>query len=519
MPLSKSSSKPPDKVSSRSLRPPRKKETDPNPAAQVAGPSNGMASTSRRPRQMGRVGNEENRRAPTLPSSNIAQIVPESPALTELLETLSNAAAMNNNSGQDVPIIQIDPPSERRPESTFLAQTIRGLINSLPALSSRFLSPRDVPIVDSDGSPIPPPGAVRIQDPELISLLSNPSIMNGSDGRRQSVWSMLEAIAPPRVGSAQSVDDDYAGSDRSSVMMYSPLIPSADSVIELADLEDAPVAQSSPSSGNWLSTLWPAWSNVWPFTGRTNAAEGQDINPGPPPAIGTPEPDRQPNSLEQRRQTPVHRVWVPSTTQLSFETMWWGYRIYLPPPILDILDDQSVEAATQATTLTAALTWFFSNLPVAAFPPPLQPAMILLQRLVPFVSYIGTFISWSWSTIRGFDRGHGVILTATWLLPIALIPGTWHARDVPPPSAPSSPAPASISTFMLPPDVRTPEVEPELPIPATPVLATIPLPPFSPEEIVPPPPPPPKLRKHSTLGKTKNKTISTLRKLTRLPSS
>ncbi|KAJ7649177.1 hypothetical protein B0H17DRAFT_1022494 [Mycena rosella] len=285
--------------------------------------------------------------------------------------------------------------------------------------------------------------------------------MNGSESdagdadthaRRQSVWSALEAIPPPR---STYDDTDYAGSDRSSVMMYSPLIPTADSVIELAELEDAPPAvPGSPPAGKWLA-LWPAtgWAAVWPFTGTES---NRDLpRPCPPPVL---------------------RVWVPSATQLSFETMWWGYRIYLPPPVLALLDAQSVETAQQATTLTAALTWFFSNLPIAAFPPPLQPAMLLLQRLIPFGSYIGTFVSWSWGTIRGFDRGHGVILTATWLLPIALIPGTWHAPSSPsspPPSSPSYSSPPPHPAFILPPSFA--------PVPApSPAAAPSPAPPASP---------------------------------------
>ncbi|KAJ7043013.1 hypothetical protein C8F04DRAFT_925263, partial [Mycena alexandri] len=310
------------------------------------------------------------------------------------------------------------------PESTFLVQKIRGLIDSLPALSSRFLSsPKDPTILDSDGRPIPPPGAVRVQDPDLISLLSNPDVMNGSDGRRRSVWSMLEAIKPPSVESDENYE--YVGSDRSSVMMYSPLIPKADSVIELAEVEDAPVPSGS-SSGGWSFPSWE-WSNLWPFSGW-KTADVAVVEPALTSLLLAPDvsvPQTAAPTTESR-VAPARRVWVPSTTELSFETTWWGYRIYLPPPVLAILDDQSVEAARQATTLTAALTWFFGNLPISTFPPPLQPAMILLQRLVPLVSYLGTFISWSWSTIRGFDRGHGVILTATWLLPIALIPGTWH---------------------------------------------------------------------------------------------
>ena len=83
-------------------------------------------------------------------------------------------------------------------------------------------------------------------------------------------------------------------------------------------------------------------------------------------------------------------------------------------------------------------------------PPPLQPAVVVLQTIVPLVGYIGAFIAWSWGAIKDFDKGallhpshnsgvrshrymqgNGVILTATWILPIALIPGTWDAANVP----------------------------------------------------------------------------------------
>ncbi|KAJ7671028.1 hypothetical protein B0H17DRAFT_1209175 [Mycena rosella] len=128
---------------------------------------------------------------------------------------------------------------------------------------------------------------------------------------------------------------------------------------------------------------------------------------------------------------------------------------YLLPPVLTLLNTQSVQTAQQATTLIAVLTWFFNNLPIAAFPLPLQPAMLLLQCLILFVSYISTFVSWSWGTICGFDRGHGMILTATWLLPIVLTPGTWHpsssSSSLPPLSSPSSSSPPLLAFILLPP--------------------------------------------------------------------
>ena len=40
-----------------------------------------------------------------------------------------------------------------------------------------------------------------------------------------------------------------------------------------------------------------------------------------------------------------------------------------------------------------------------------------------------------------FFQGYGVTLTATWILPVALIPGTWYERDFPKSPTPNSPIP------------------------------------------------------------------------------
>ncbi|KAF8800953.1 hypothetical protein BYT27DRAFT_7116338 [Phlegmacium glaucopus] len=125
-----------------------------------------------------------------------------------------------------------------------------------------------------------------------------------------------------------------------------------------------------------------------------------------------------------------------------------------PPPIFEILSDKTLEAAKSAV-ITTALTWFFNNLPVDVFPPPMRPDLILLQRLVPLLGYIGSLISWSWSTIRVMILvRYGVTLTATWVLPVALIPGTWYEQNFPKSASPSSPIPLprplSIQSFVPP---------------------------------------------------------------------
>jgi hypothetical protein len=106
---------------------------------------------------------------------------------------------------------------------------------------------------------------------------------------------------------------------------------------------------------------------------------------------------------------------------------------YLPPPVLVVLNNQSVEAAKRAAILTSALTWLLSNLPLASLPAALAPAALLLRALVPLLGAIGTFISWSWKAVVTFDKGNGVILSATWLLPIVLVPGTWEDDEMPAP--------------------------------------------------------------------------------------
>ncbi|THV04728.1 hypothetical protein K435DRAFT_574992, partial [Dendrothele bispora CBS 962.96] len=151
---------------------------------------------------------------------------------------------------------------------------------------------------------------------------------------------------------------------------------------------------------------------------------------------------------------------------------------YLPPPVLSILSDDATEATKRAALVTTALTWLFNNIPVTLLPPPLQPILLLMQKIVPLVGYIGTFISWSMSQIKSYDVGYGVVLSATWLLPIALIPGTWQQYDFPevtpgPPST-GTPIPGTTPGNSIPP---TPTPSAPVPtIPTTPAAPKTPAP-------------------------------------------
>ncbi|KAI0784969.1 hypothetical protein C8Q75DRAFT_339305 [Abortiporus biennis] len=307
------------------------------------------------------------------------------PALPE--ESATEATGTSVSDGPD--------ESATPPEPVTLAQRIQAMIYSIPPVFS------STPATSSAESAVP----AMISDPKMISFLSSPSVMNGSsnEGGAQSVWYILDRLKAILPGQSTSVAEGSSTSqtgqntedttdvriiedDSSSVMLYGPIIPETDSVVELADSE------------------------------IISEAGGETSVPGSP---GT-----EPQQHERK-------VWLPSTTKISLQVMWWGYRIYLPPPVLDILDNKRIEGAKRAAIITTALKWLMEHIPMMIIPSQFRTVVTLLKSLIPYLGYVGAFVAWSWGAIKKFDKGHGVILSATWLLPIALIPGTWEEYHFP----------------------------------------------------------------------------------------
>lgn len=96
---------------------------------------------------------------------------------------------------------------------------------------------------------------------------------------------------------------------------------------------------------------------------------------------------------------------IPFVRLLFLHTHIPCFTRYLPPPVLDILSNHQLEAAKRAAMITTALKWLIGHLPVKLMPPQLRPAMFFLQRLIPFLGYIGGFVAWSWGAIKGYDKG------------------------------------------------------------------------------------------------------------------
>ena len=80
-------------------------------------------------------------------------------------------------------------------------------------------------------------------------------------------------------------------------------------------------------------------------------------------------------------------------------------RSFLPPPVLDVLDNKKIEGAKRAAMLTAALKWLLGRVPMTLLPPQARPAMMLLKAFTPYLGYIGGFVAWSWGAVKTFDKG------------------------------------------------------------------------------------------------------------------
>jgi hypothetical protein len=208
-----------------------------------------------------------------------------------------------------------------------LAQKVQDLTNTLqtPTPGSTHPAPKPHPPARGrDGRPIPPPGSTPIKDADLIALLQDASYMNGSEEEgRPSIWSILDSIgAPTRTedGEGDGDGDENPSAGDVSVMVYAPLVPTANSKVELARTLTVDI---DPSTS--LARKPSLWTTMWPWSGKTAI-------PSVPPAPQDPKEGDQDDKGKVGQgkggNAPIQRpVWVPSTTKISLQALWWGYRM------------------------------------------------------------------------------------------------------------------------------------------------------------------------------------------------
>ena len=250
------------------------------------------------------------------------------------------------------------------------------------------------PIQDEgkQGSPVPPE-----MDKDLIRMLGSEEIMNGQSTndtksnpkekntpqQTSNIWNILASLKSNiAMKGSETPSQSAVEEDDESVMMYAPLEPTNDSKLELAESETVLEYVDDPLSP--ASTSTPESDNK--IEGSKDASTSQTL---PTPA---------------RKSREKHK-WVPSTTNLSLLATWWGYRIYLPPPVMTKLNGMSLQTAARAAMLTTALKWVLAKIPLMLVPVQFRPAVKMLKTLSPIVGYVGVFIAWSWDRVKSLDEG------------------------------------------------------------------------------------------------------------------
>ncbi|KAH8835013.1 hypothetical protein DL96DRAFT_1572545, partial [Flagelloscypha sp. PMI_526] len=367
-----------------------------------------------------------------LPENEVGNSTVEVPSPTQTPQAPqeSKADEDKNNSQEEQPA-KDSAKDEPAPEPSTIAERIRSIMANMSTLptkqndsSSSTTTPPDPPemeipkqgpiqLNDPSGSNGPPVSSIVGADSKLMQWLSSETVMNGSLAKgSQSVWSALDSLRQPKKkedkkeadnsDSSDSEDDSDLEASDESLMVYAPLQPNSGSKVELADTLTV-ADEASPEHGKPERT--PSGSSKTDKKSKKKTKKSKKSKKAP-------------------------TVWKAHPTQLSIEALWWGYRIYLPPNVVNILDSSHLKAAQRASMITASLKWLFDQIPMMIVPAQFRPGMQMIKSLTPYLGYLGVVITWSWAKIKASDEGNGVVLSATWLIPVALIPSTVSFKNI-----------------------------------------------------------------------------------------
>ncbi|EGG12773.1 uncharacterized protein MELLADRAFT_70486 [Melampsora larici-populina 98AG31] len=100
------------------------------------------------------------------------------------------------------------------------------------------------------------------------------------------------------------------------------------------------------------------------------------------------------------------------TDRVSLWKYWWGFEIALPPP--------SIANLEKTKSISATFLQLLMGLTVAGG----------IVELTPFIQYLSSYLDMEWKAILSQNKGRGVVLAATWALPVAIVPRTWDFDQV-----------------------------------------------------------------------------------------
>lgn len=191
----------------------------------------------------------------------------------------------------EVQVADAPPTVPTGPSSEDVAAKVRDLLTSVPPFYPTVFAkaPASSSSTDTSGD---------LGGSKLLELLSDPALMSGSS-TQESVWALLDRM-PFKFKANILADSEATAHPDNSIMLCVPLDINEDTKVELAQykLVDVPLDAFDLLSGKGefsAAGWWPPW--------------GKKPKPTEPPP------------------TKEVRVWIPSSTKISVQFSWWGYRL------------------------------------------------------------------------------------------------------------------------------------------------------------------------------------------------
>ncbi|GAA5917860.1 hypothetical protein JCM6882_001718 [Rhodosporidiobolus microsporus] len=287
------------------------------------------------------------------------------------------------------------------------------------------------------------------------SHLLQPAFLNGTT-TNSSVWTALDALVPP-VSIANAL---VAPGSATTTLLSFPFFRSTgekkeEKGEEHTILDDGSICVSVPLSHSPGSDAASEVSVV-PHTVELVDVEFDEtgaVRPVPTPpeenagrprsddggrwwnlgwGKGGEEPEKGKKLKKAQKAKVAKKIFYPPKDRVSVRCSWWGYELFIPEDIFRKLDSGIEPVATALQSLAAGLTLLATNLPTALSA---LPGGLLLKSLLPLLSVIVASLTWYWKTVKAKDRGDGVILAATWVLPVAVVPRTLERGRWPAPAS------------------------------------------------------------------------------------
>lgn len=210
----------------------------------------------------------------------------------------------------------------------------------------------------------------------------------------QGILNILKAMPDPQLPKIEAVN----------VTLTNSSIPPVEDSLATTETSNSKEVVDPPQI-NTATTSWFFWRSAHVET-QNESKDASAITPSDSPAV-VEEKSTGANGSVIVKTIDKLLVFHPPLHQISAYIFWWGYEIYVPNQYMGRLD--------QAQNVSNA---FLGLLQVVAGN---------VGALHPYFGIISAWVGLQFTIIKSQNTGHGVVLAATWVLPIAIIPRPWDA--------------------------------------------------------------------------------------------